>query len=175
VTATDDRQFPTALAAALAVPFDYDGGEGINFEPFDAFLSVEDTTGWLRAWTGNEELTGDDFRVFGQNGAGGYAAFWLVRPDRPLADQPVVFMGSEGETGVVAADLADFLWVLAAGFGPFEASSDYHFDWVPHTSPKRTAVAERFAPDRPRPAEAVIEQAGQEFPNFDDIVFELCR
>jgi hypothetical protein len=175
VTVTDDRRFPTALAAALAVPFDYDSGEGIDFEPFDAFLCAEDTTDWLRAWTGNDELTGDDFRVFGQNGAGGYAAFWLAGPDRPLADQPVVFMGSEGETGVVAADLADFLWVLAAGFGPFEASTDYHFDWTPHPSPERTAVAERFAPNRRRPAEAVIEQAGQEFPDFDDIVFELCR
>ncbi|MFF2149222.1 SMI1/KNR4 family protein [Kitasatospora sp. NPDC058190] len=175
MTATDDRQFPTALAAALAAPFDYDGGEGIDFEPFDAFLCAEDTTDWLRLWTGNDEATSDNFRVFGQNGAGGYAAFWLARPDRPLTDQPVVFMGSEGETGVVAADLADFLWVLAAGFGPCEATTDYHLDRTPHPSPERIAVAERFAPDRQRPAEALIEHAGQEFPDFDDIIFELCR
>ncbi|MET8630233.1 SMI1/KNR4 family protein [Kitasatospora sp. NPDC004669] len=175
MTATDDRRFPTALAAALAVPFDYNGGAGIDFEPFDTFLCAEDTTDWLRAWTGNDELTGENFRVFGQDGSGGYAAFWLARPDRPLTDQPVVFMGSEGETGVIAADLADLLWVLAAGIGPSEASTDHHLDQKPNPSPQRTAIAEQFAPNRWRPAKAIIEQAGKEFPDFDDIVFELCR
>ncbi|MFJ9448459.1 SMI1/KNR4 family protein [Kitasatospora sp. NPDC101235] len=175
MTATDDRHFPSPLAAALAVPFDYDGGESIEFEPFDAFLSAEDTTDWFRAWTGNDELAGDAFRVFGQDGTGGYAAFWLVRPDRAPADQPVVFLGSEGETGVVASDLADFLWVLAAGLGPFEATTDRDTGRTPHPSPQRTAIAERFAPHRRRPAEAITEQAGREFPDFDDTVPLACR
>ncbi|MFJ7250295.1 SMI1/KNR4 family protein [Kitasatospora sp. NPDC098652] len=175
MTAADDRRFPCPLAAALAVPFDYGGGEGIDFEPFDAFLSAEDTTDWLRLWSGNDELTGDGFRVFGQDGTGGCAAFWLARPDRPLTDQPVVVLGSEGGTGVVAADLADFLWVLAAGTGPFEATVDNDPDRTPRPSPERTAVAERFAPQRRRPARAITEQAGQEYPHFDDIVLELCR
>ncbi|MER7768661.1 SMI1/KNR4 family protein [Kitasatospora sp. NPDC096140] len=175
MTAADDRRFPAALAAALAVPFDYDGGEGIEFEPFDAFLSPEDTTDWLRVWTGNNELTGDAFRVFGQDGTGGYAAFWLTHPSRPLADQPVVFLGSEGETGVVAADLADFLWVLAAGLGPLEATTDHPTGRTPHPSLQRTAIAERFAPHRRRPAETITEQAAREFPDFDDVVFALCR
>ncbi|MFF2082060.1 SMI1/KNR4 family protein [Kitasatospora sp. NPDC058162] len=174
MTATDDRRFPAPLAAALAAPFDYDRGEGVDFEPFDAFLSAGDTTDWLRAWTGNPELTGDDFRLFGQHGTGGYAAIWLARPGRPLAEQPVVVLGSEGQTGVVATDLADFLWVLAAGLGPFEATVDNDPDRTPRPSPERTAVAERFAPERRRPAAAVIEQATAEFPDFDDVVFELC-
>ena len=97
---TDDRKFPEELAAALALPFVYDGGDGVDFEPFSAFLSAEETTDWFRAWTGNAELSGDDFRVFGQDGSGGYAAFWLIRQRSPLVDQPVVFLGSEGETGV---------------------------------------------------------------------------
>lgn len=118
MTTADDRRFPDALAAAMTVPFDYDDGKGVDFEPFPAFLSAKETTDWLRAWTGNGELEGDIFRVFGQDGTGGYAAFWMIRPDRPLADQPVVFLGSEGETGVVARDLGAFLWVLAGGFGP---------------------------------------------------------
>ncbi|MFD7462661.1 MULTISPECIES: SMI1/KNR4 family protein [unclassified Streptomyces] len=128
---TGDRQFPAALAAAMAVPFDCDGGGGVDFESFPAFLSVEDTTDWLRAWTGNGELSGDDFRIFGQNGSGGYAAFWLIRVNRALADQPVVFLGSEGETGVVARDLGDFLWLLADGLGPWEAANPYDSDRVP--------------------------------------------
>lgn len=175
VTLTDDRQFPDALAAALAVPFEYAGGDGVDFEPFTAFLSAEETTGWFRAWTGNGELSGHDLRVFGQDGSGGYAAFWLVRPGRPLADQPVVFLGSEGETGVVAQDLASFLWLLAGGFGPWEAATSYEPDWTPHPSSELAAVAERFAPDRRQAAATVIEQATAEFPDFDDTIMELCR
>ncbi|WP_371794475.1 hypothetical protein [Streptomyces sp. NBC_01718] len=99
MTPTADRQFPAALALAMAVPFDYAGGDGVDFEPFAAFLPAEETTGWLRAWTGNGELRGDDFRVFGRDGSGGYAAVWLVRPNRVLGGQPVVLLGSEAETG----------------------------------------------------------------------------
>ncbi|GAA2605373.1 hypothetical protein GCM10010304_64130 [Streptomyces roseoviolaceus] len=39
-----------------------------------------------------------------------------------MADRPVVFLGSEGDTAVVARDLNDFLWLLADGYGPLEAS-----------------------------------------------------
>ncbi|MEU9150184.1 SMI1/KNR4 family protein [Streptomyces sp. NPDC048417] len=172
---TDDRQFPAALAAALALPFDYDDGNGVDFEPFPTFLSGEETTDWFRAWTGNAELDGDSFRVFGKDGSGGYAALWLIRPDRPLVDQPVVFLGSEGETGVVARDLGAFLWLLAGGYGPWEAATSYEPEWTPRHNHELTAVAERFAADHRQSAVAVIEQATQEFPDFDDTVMELCR
>ncbi len=175
VTLADDRQFPAALAAALAVPFDYEGGDGVDFEPFEEFLSAEDTAEWFRAWTGNDELDAAEFRVFGQDGTGGYAAFWLVRPSRPLTDQPVVFLGSEGETGVVARDLGDLLWLLADGFGPWEAATSYEPDWIAHPNPGLTAVAERFAPGPRKSAAAVVELATQEFPEFDDTIMKLCR
>ncbi|MEU9798980.1 SMI1/KNR4 family protein [Streptomyces sp. NPDC051000] len=175
MTPNEDRLFPTALAAALAIRLDRIGEDGVDFEPFAAFLSADETTDWFRAWTGNSELDGDDFRVFGQDGTGGYAAFWLVRPGRPLAEQPVVFLGSEGETGVVARDLAAFLWLLADGFGPFEAATSYEPDCVPHPDRELTALAERCAPDHRAPATAVIEQATQEFPGFEDSIMELCR
>ncbi|MFF4453234.1 SMI1/KNR4 family protein [Streptomyces goshikiensis] len=123
----------------MAVRFDYaDGKTGGDFEPFPAFLSAAETTDWFQAWTGNSELDGNDFRVFGQDGTGGYAAIWLIRPGRPLAEQPVVFLGSEGETGVVARDLGDFLWLLADGFGPWEAATSYEPDWKAHPKTKRT-------------------------------------
>ncbi|MER6162309.1 SMI1/KNR4 family protein [Streptomyces sp. NPDC001868] len=159
----------------MAVSFEHVGDDGVDFEPFEAFLTAEETTDWFRAWTGNGELNGDAFRVFGQDGTGGYAAFWLVRPDRPLAEQPVVFLGSEGETGVVARDLGAFLWLLADGFGPWEAATSYEPDWVPHPHRELTAIAEQFAPLRRAPAGLVIEQAAQEFPDFDDTIMELCR
>ncbi|SEL87782.1 hypothetical protein SAMN05414137_114182 [Streptacidiphilus jiangxiensis] len=170
MTSTDGREFPAALAAALVVPFDYDDGDGVDFEPFRAFLAAEDTTDWFRAWTGNPQLTGDAFRVFGQNGAGGYAAFWLVRPGRPLADQPVVVLGSEGETGVVARSLGDLLWLLAGGFGPWEAATDSEPDWTPRPNEAFAAVARKFAPGQELSASEVIAQAAREFPDVDDTI-----
>ncbi|MGW0822503.1 SMI1/KNR4 family protein [Streptomyces sp. NPDC002845] len=175
MTPSEDRQFPAALAAAMAVRFDYASGEGVDFEPFAAFLSADETTNWFQAWTGNSELNGDDFRVFGQDGTGGYAAFWLVRPGRALVEQPVVFLGSEGETGIVARNLDAFLWLLADGFGPWEAATSYEPDRVPHPNPELTAIAEQFAPGHRAPAASVIEQAIHEFPDFDDTIMEFCR
>nr|WP_235968613.1 SMI1/KNR4 family protein [Streptomyces mesophilus] len=159
----------------MAARFDYAGGEGVDFEPFSAFLPAEETTDWFRAWTGNGELSGDDFRVFGQDGSGGYAALWLARPGVPLTDQPVVFLGSEGETGVVARNLGDFLWLLADGFGPWEAATGYEPDRTPCPGSELVAIAERFAPGRRQRGASVIEQAGAEFPDFDDIIMGLCR
>lgn len=159
----------------MTVRFDYAGGDGVDFEPFTAFLSADETTDWFRAWTGNGELTGDTFRVFGQDGTGGYAAFWLIRPGRALVEQPVVFLGSEGETGVVASNLGAFLWLLADGFGPWEAANSYEPDWVPHTNRELAAIAEQFAAHLRAPAVAVIEQATREFPDFDDTIMDLCR
>ena len=158
----------------MAVPFDYDRGEGVEFEPFPAFLSAEETTDWFRAWTGNGELNGDDFRVIGRDRSGGYAALWLTHPNRPLVDQPVVFLGSEGEAGVVARDVADFLWLLAGGFGPLEATS-HEPDWTPRPNEELTALAERFAPDRRQSAAAVIEHATREIPDFNETMGDLCR
>ncbi|KIQ67000.1 hypothetical protein TR51_06280 [Kitasatospora griseola] len=173
---TDDRQLPAALAAALAVAFDYDGGDGIDFEPFLAFRSAEDTAFWWRAWTGNEEADGEEFRVFGQDGSGGCAAFWLVRPGRSVVDQPVVFLGSEGETAVVARDLGAFLWLLAGGFGPGEAATaGRHGGWTARPRAELWTVAEEFAPERRQSAAEVIEDAAAEFPEFEDTVMEFCR
>lgn len=103
----------------MAVPFDYAGGDGVDFEPFAAFLPTEETTDWFRAWTGDGELNGDDFRVFGRDGSGGFAAFWLVRPNRALADQPVVFLGSEGRPASSRATLATSsgCWPTASALG----------------------------------------------------------
>ncbi|MFB7982807.1 SMI1/KNR4 family protein [Streptomyces vinaceus] len=172
----EDRRFPAPLAAAMAVRLDSMGEDGVDFEPFEAFLSADETTEWFRAWTGNRELDGNRFRVFGQDGTGGYAALWLIHPDRPLAEQPIVFLGSEGETGVVARNLGAFLWLLADGFGPWEAATSYdrNPEWSQHPNRALTAIAEQFAPDRRAPAAAVIEQATQEFPDFDDTIMKLC-
>ncbi|MFD0262619.1 SMI1/KNR4 family protein [Kitasatospora indigofera] len=170
----DDRRFPPALAEVALVEFDYgDEGEGVDFEPYDAFDPAADTTDWLRSWTGNPEVDGGAYRIFGQDGTGGLAALWCVRPGRPLADQPVVFVGSEGESGVVAGSLSDFLWVLADGFGPLEAALEEGREARPDAV--LTAVAERHATTPRRPAGLIIAEARAEFPTFTEELQDLCR
>ncbi|MFZ3498526.1 SMI1/KNR4 family protein [Streptomyces sp. 5.8] len=174
VMSGDDRRFPPALADVARVEFDYgDEGEGVDFEPYEAFVSAEDTTDWLRAWTGNHEVDGDAYRVFGQDGSGGLAALWCVRPGRPLHEQPVVFMGSEGEVGVVAGDLSGFLWVLADGFGPREAA--LYPERAPRPDEALAGIAGRHATTARRPAAEVVAGARAEFGTFEDDLGELCR
>ncbi|WP_031483958.1 hypothetical protein [Streptomyces bicolor] len=171
-TTGDDRRFPPALADVARVEFDYDV-DGIDFEPYDAFDSAEETTDWLRHWTGNHELDGDAYRVFGQDGTGGLAALWRVRQGRPLAEQPVVFLGSEGERGVVAGNLSDFLWVLAGGVGPLEVVDFEQYEGRPNAT--LTELAERHATTPRRPAREIVTEARSEFPTFSEDLDELCR
>lgn len=169
----DDRRFPPALAEVAEVEFDFgDDGEGVDFEPYAAFASVDETTDWLRHWTGNHDLDGAAFRLFGQDGTGGRAAIWCARPGRPLTEQPVVFLGSEGERGLVAGDLSGFLWVLADGFGPVEAVM---YDHEPRPDAALTALAERRATTPRRPAQQIIEEAAAAFPTFSADLDALCR
>ncbi|CAM5500775.1 SMI1/KNR4 family protein [Streptomyces pilosus] len=172
-TTDDDRTLPPALAELARTEIDYADGEGIDFEPYDAFDPAEETTDWLRQWTGNAGVDGDAYRVFGQDGTGGLAALWSVRPGRPLTEQPVVFLGSEGERGVVAGNLSDFLWMLADGCGPWEAL--FHEDRKPRPDAALTALAERHAVTPRRPARTVVAEARAEFPTFAEDIEALCR
>ncbi|MBW8802882.1 MAG: hypothetical protein JF587_03315 [Catenulisporales bacterium] len=178
----DDLALPPALAAIAAIGFHYGADEvdeeeedhpGVDFEPFDEFLDPEDTTDWFRAWTGNPDADGGQFRVFGQSGDGGYAAFWLVREDADLADQPIVFLGSEGETGAVACDLSSFLWLIADGSGPYEAVEHPMRRSQPHA--EFTAIAEKHATSERMTAREVVAAAREEFPDFEDTMEELTR
>jgi hypothetical protein len=141
---------PELLRALLALEFDYADGDGIDFEPYDAFFSEEETRDWFQAWTGNNEVDGAEFQVFGQDGSGGYAAIWTVRQDSQLLDQPVVFLGSEGETGVVASSVNDFLWLLAA-------------------------FAKKHSPQTKKSALDVLARAKAEFPDFEQRILAACR
>lgn len=93
----------------------------MDVEPYAKFQTPAVNADWIRAGTGNQELTGSEYRISGQDGTGGLAAFRVVRPDAPLLEQPVVFFGSEGAVGVVVCDFADYLCLLAGGLGLMEA------------------------------------------------------
>ncbi|MFJ6408336.1 SMI1/KNR4 family protein [Streptomyces hydrogenans] len=172
-TRCEDRRFPPALAAVARARFDYDEGRGIDFEPYDGFDSAEETTDWIRHWTGNHETDGNAYRVFGQDGTGGLAAVWCVRPGRPLVEQPVVFLGSEGERGVIAGNLSDFLWVLADGYGPAEVVMYGAGDTRPGTA--LAALAEEHATTPRRSVREIVAGAREEFSSFSDDLDALCR
>ncbi|HWO66838.1 MAG TPA: SMI1/KNR4 family protein [Umezawaea sp.] len=153
-----DREFPPALAAALAVEFDYRDGEGVDFEPYDEFESPEETAHWLRLWT-EAELDPAEFRMFGSDGTGGYAGLWKGA---------VVFFGSEGEAGVVAANIGDFLWLLADGSGPMEAVE--YPDQASKPDAAFTAVAEEWSDTPRKTAAEVVAAAAVAFPGFAEMV-----
>ena len=84
----------------------------------------------------------------------------------------MVFLGSEGELGVVASSVHDYLWVLAGNVGPYEAVA--YEDERPENA-QFTDFARRHAADLERPARAVIAAARAEFPDFEQGVRDLCR
>ena len=167
------HSMPDLLKELHLLEFDYAEGEGIDFEPWSEFLSEAETREWIRAWTGNNELDGAEYRVFGQDGTGGYAVIWCVRPDKGLLEQPIVFFGSEGEFGVVASTFADYLWLLAGGFGPNEAVEYADSNRIENR--QFAAFAHEHAgASRCTPFE-VLSKAKTEFPTFEENVISLCR
>ncbi|WP_424921521.1 SMI1/KNR4 family protein [Streptomyces sp. wa1] len=183
-SATDtDRTFPAALAAVAEVDFyddhylsvdeDEDEYHRFDFEPTAYFESAEWTAGMFRSWTGNPEADGDVYLPFGQDGAGGRAMVWRARPGRPLTDQPIVFLGSEGDVGVVAGSLSDFLWVLADGYGPMEAALAEELASRPEEPLVR--LAERHATTPRRTAEEIVTETRAEFPTFEEDIHAMCR
>ncbi|MCR9166054.1 MAG: SMI1/KNR4 family protein [Nannocystaceae bacterium] len=162
-------QLPAALQSLHEVEFDMDE---IDYEPFEAFFPAEENQSWIRAWTGNEALDGSEYRVFGQDGTGGYAMFWLVRDGQPVEAQPVVFFGSEGEVSVIASNLDDYMWLLAGGIGPLEATEYGADDAKPHEA--FAAFAKEHAPAAEKSAAEVLEKARAEFPDFEQRVRGMC-
>jgi len=169
--ASFDCSFPDVLTKLHEIEFDYD--EGYDFEPYQEFQSAEENADWIKAWTGNASLTGSEYRIFGQDGTGGYAAFWLTRPDKDVLDQPIVFFGSEGELGVVASDFKDYLWILAGGLGPLEAI-DYDGEKITPNA-DFTAFAEEHAKDRKKSPKEILTKARKEFPKFEESIRALCK
>jgi hypothetical protein len=169
-----DQTFPEALQEVNRLAYTYgEDGNGIDFEPYEQFQPASENADWIRAWTGNKELDGAEYRIFGQDGTGGYAAFWMTRTGKPVLEQPVVFFGSEGEVGVVAASFADYVWLLAAGVGPMEAVENRISNRLP--TPHLAAFAERHAPTHRKAPKEIIAAARGEFPEFEANIRAVCK
>ncbi|GHC78846.1 hypothetical protein GCM10007079_16470 [Nocardiopsis terrae] len=150
------------------------GARDMDFEMYEAFEHPDETAWWYRLWTGNEEVDGSEFRFFGMEGSGGYTGLWLVREGRPLTEQPVVFLGSEGELAVMATDLGAFLWLVAQGHGPDEVMG-WSDDGPCEPDPDALQVARRHAPDACRDPEEILGRAREEFPDFQGYIDAQCR
>src|SRR3954468_22834926 len=152
-----DRAFPPVLSELHQLEFDYE--KGYDFEPYDQFQSADENREWIHAWTGNQELDGAEYRIFGQDGTGGLAMFWLVRKGAPILEQPIVFFGSEGEMGVIARNFGDYLWLLAGGLGPLESLSG---DDEREPNAAFTEFAKKHAPDHERKPHEILAAARTE-------------
>ncbi|MBO2457994.1 SMI1/KNR4 family protein [Actinomadura sp. LCR2-06] len=163
--------------AAIGFEWEYDDetdeARGCDYELYERFEEPERTAWWFRLWTGNKEVDGAEFRFFGTTGGGDYTGFWLVRPGAPVVEQPVVYVGSEGDRAVVARDLGDLLWIFAAGLGPAEALEGP--DGTAEPNEAFRAIAERHAPGRERSPAEIVEAAQAEFPRFPELIADLCR
>jgi hypothetical protein len=171
-----DVALPPVLAEANALgDAFYDYEKGVDFEPLEQFRSHSETESWIRGWTDNNELSGHDYRIFGETGTGGVAALWMKRQGHSLEDQPIVFFDSEGQVGVVARNIWDYLWVLAGGYGPNEAHSLEGEEEDVEASEEATALANRHAAPYKKTAFEAVSAARQEFPSFQEDIEALCR
>lgn len=168
-----ETAFPKVLKSLHQLSFDYGDGDGIDFEPFQQFLTPEESDEWLRAWTGNDLVAAEQFKVFGEDGTGGFAAFWLVGQEGSLLEQPIVFFGSEGELGVVASNFNAYLWLLAAGIGPYEAVS-YGAELALGSEEFRTFALENAVDDERLPSE-ILNEAKLRYPDFEETIREMCN
>lgn len=166
-------QFPPLLTQLHQLEFDYEDGNGIDFEPYENFLLEQETNDWLKAWTGNHEIDVTPFLVFGQDGTGGYAAFWLVNKDKEILEQPIIFLGSEGEIGVVAKNFDDYLWLLAHTHGSFEATS------YPENDKKINQTfldfAKKYSKSEHRAIMEITKDAKNTYPYFETWIESLIR
>ncbi|MFI6559226.1 SMI1/KNR4 family protein [Streptomyces sp. NPDC050534] len=100
-TTGEDRRFPPALADVAKVEFDYDDGEGVDFEPYGALDPAEETTDWPRHWTVFQGSEGERGVV-----AGNLSGFLWVLADGVGPLEVVEFQQYEGHPGPALTELA---------------------------------------------------------------------
>jgi hypothetical protein len=113
-----------------------------------------------------------EFYAFGADGSGSTVAFWLVH-DAPLAEQPVVFIGSEGDDNrPLAQNLPEFLALLTAGIGPREAA--FPEDEGPLPVPGMNDVLNKYYPGYlPHRPKQIVEDAMARYGDFAERIEEL--
>jgi hypothetical protein len=159
------RQVLHAWQSTASGIADGDGAGGIDFMVYEA-RSIHFMAPLPKADEHEAE-----FYAFGADGAGSTVAFWLVH-DAPLAEQPVVFIGSEGDDNrPVAQNLPEFLALLAAGIGPREAALSED-EALP--VPGMNDVLNKYYPGYPpRSPKQIVDDAMARYGDFAERIEEL--
>jgi len=97
--------------------------EHSEFELRDPAESDDDITAWLGALPSD----GTRFIVFAQDGTGSLFCVWLRPGHESVETAPIVYLGSEGEVGVLGKDPAAFLEFIASGL-TFDGHGGNFFD-----------------------------------------------
>jgi hypothetical protein len=70
---------------------------------------------YFNQWFRNDRDYAGALLLFALDGTGGLFALWSGQPGVEPAEAPVVFLGSEGEVGVVASTFDEFLRLCGSG------------------------------------------------------------
>lgn len=131
------------------------GAEHSEFELRDPAGSDDD----IKSWLGALPRDGTRFVVFAQDGTGSLFCLWLRPGHDDIDTAPVVYLGSEGELGVLGKDPAAFLEFVASGV-TFDGHGGYFFDPL-ETEDDEELEAEVLA-RRAKVAKWVMQRTGKQ-------------
>lgn len=124
----------------------------------------------LRAWFPNDPTMQRRFAVFGRGSTGSVYAIWL-RDGTDVDSSPVIVLGSEGESLVMAANSLEFCRLLGCGYNELE------WDDLTQPSPEsddaqplREWLDSRFDIDFPARGDEIVSAARTQCPNFSAFI-----
>lgn len=161
------EKLPVEIETLVDFAASHDGSLAGDLELLDDGASA------MLAWFSNRAEPASRFLAFGRDGTGALFAIWRRGK---LADSPVVFLGTEGETIVLSSSPREFLGLLAYGV------EDLGFtDWEeepPEPAKDDRALALRaFLRERlgvemlPQPADVVL-RAREKHPDLESFVLK---
>lgn len=162
---------PTISTDTLPTIFAGLADSGIEYPEFELCDPSESDSN-LRAWLGALPADGSRVMTFAQDGTGSLFGVWLraQHPDPETA--PIVFLGSEGETAVLAKDARAFIEQLGAGKvfdghrGTFFADEDEDEDTLARRERAASFAKQTLELDALREPEAIKAEAEAAWPDF---------
>jgi hypothetical protein len=132
---------------------------------YESFNETYKPSDWTRNKASDETLF-----TFGKDGVGGQALIWMRNPKAPLLENPVAFLGRDGEVAVIATTFAKFARLLSLGIGPFAIASD-GVPEEPKPVPAIEAWAKRhFSGAQSDSSEAIIGEGKKRLAEFKKLV-----
>jgi hypothetical protein len=139
------------------------GAEHAEFELVDLAESDDN----VKSWLGSLPTDGTRLIVFAQDGTGSLFCVWLRPGQTDVESAPIVYLGSEGELGVLGKDPAAFLEFVASGM-TFDGHASRFFDPLDSDDDDEYATDERAR--RAGVVEFVRERTGKSSIRHPDLV-----